>query len=89
MKNASPTWKRFSDQCEKCTPEQRKRLENSLALKEAMAADDIGKAQDIFISITQPQITIPKNVKKYRKRQKLDKEFKKAVQELKELGLWP
>jgi hypothetical protein len=44
MKNASPTWKRFSDQCEKCTPEQRKRLENSLALKEAMAADDIGKA---------------------------------------------
>jgi len=81
MENNSRDWKRFSDQEKKCTRHQIAKLnkpENRLALKAAMAEDDIGKAQDVFISIIEPS----KKLKYWEDIQKENQEFKKQLKEL-------
>jgi len=79
MKTKNRTWEEWWAQW---TPEQRKKLEESWLLKEAIIAEDMEKASLIASDILKPPIRTRKGEKLFMKRHRRNKAFMKQCREL-------
>ena len=77
----TPSWKRFWEQW---NPEQQRKLKDNQAFMEAYNADKIIVAQNIAISVTQPQINNPRAAKMLESAYKMKSEAIRAAKKLKE-----